>query len=431
LQATRWLLNLSSGENRAGWADSVTFPFGACFCVRWHCTFQSQGLDISKEPMNYQCNGAYFEGVHSPPTRIEVVHQMHDLQVPIDHCGLRLWVNAKWVDENEHKIICHIRVLRHCRVAIQTSDTNLLGGRWSLGATLRTMRRSCCRQPPIAHIAVLAALSATFLLFLPDGLTYSILALRPSIGMASRPRQITSIVTIRPYPTIPARLLDSCVLYSDPIEGDNSRRLGPRAPRPGYLRRAFPSFPWYRLPNLLTYMRCLLVPILAVAFYIPGRHREACALFVTASLTDFFDGYLSRRWDITTSFGAFLDPVADKLIVSTAMILLAGAYGAVVAVPASIILARELAVSALREWMAERGLRDLVKVGIQGKIKTALTMISISVLLYFPRRKSSSLSLLSSTPGRVAIGLLLACTAITVTSSLPYFRAAICTPTNS
>jgi CDP-diacylglycerol---glycerol-3-phosphate 3-phosphatidyltransferase len=297
------------------------------------------------------------------------------------------------------------------------------------------MRRSCWRQSPIPRIAVLAALSVTFLLFLSDGLTYcSILALRPSFGTASRPSLIASTKTIkgiRPSPAIPVRLLDSGVLYSDPREGGNPGRLGTRAARPGFLRRAFPSFPWYRLPNWLTYMRCLLVPLLAVVFYLPERHRETCALFVAASLTDFFDGYLSRRWDITTAFGAFLDPVADKLIVSTAMILLAGAYGAVVAVPASIILARELSVSALREWMAERGLRDLVKVGIQGKIKTALTMISISVLLYFPRGKSLSVSLLSSTPGRVAIGLLLACTAITVTSSIPYFRAAICTPTNS
>jgi len=85
-----------------------------------------------------------------------------------------------------------------------------------------------------------------------------------------------------------------------------------------------------------------------------------------ASFTDWLDGYLARRWDITSAFGAFLDPVADKLMVSTALILLSGRYGAIVAIPSAIILAREIAVSALREWMAQKGLRDSVKVGIQG-----------------------------------------------------------------
>ncbi len=95
-------------------------------------------------------------------------------------------------------------------------------------------------------------------------------------------------------------------------------------------------------------------------------------IFAVASITDYLDGYLARRWDICSPFGAFLDPVADKLMVSTALILLSGKYGSVVAIPTSIILAREIAVSALREWMASRGKRDSVKVGFQGKVKKSL-----------------------------------------------------------
>jgi CDP-diacylglycerol--glycerol-3-phosphate 3-phosphatidyltransferase len=92
-------------------------------------------------------------------------------------------------------------------------------------------------------------------------------------------------------------------------------------------------------------------------------------IFAIASLTDYLDGYLARRWDICSPFGAFLDPVADKLMVSTALILLTGKYGYAVAIPSAIILAREIAVSALREWMASKGLRDSVKVGFQGKVR--------------------------------------------------------------
>jgi CDP-diacylglycerol--glycerol-3-phosphate 3-phosphatidyltransferase len=108
------------------------------------------------------------------------------------------------------------------------------------------------------------------------------------------------------------------------------------------------------------------------------------AIFAIASITDWFDGYLARRWDIASNFGAFLDPVADKLMVSTALIVLTGRYGGIVAIPACIIMARELGVSALREWMAQRGLRDTVKVGMQGKVKAALTMISLTLLLLVP-----------------------------------------------
>merc|ERR1719410_3216053 len=105
-------------------------------------------------------------------------------------------------------------------------------------------------------------------------------------------------------------------------------------------------------------------------------------LFAAASLTDWLDGYLARKWNVTSSFGAFLDPVADKLMVSTVLILLSGLHGVKVALPTAIILGREISVSALREWMAEKSLRDMVKVGFWGKVKTACTMISLTMLLW-------------------------------------------------
>jgi CDP-diacylglycerol--glycerol-3-phosphate 3-phosphatidyltransferase len=196
--------------------------------------------------------------------------------------------------------------------------------------------------------------------------------------------------------------------------------LGPKAPPPGFLRKTFPGYPWHQLPNLLTYVRCLAIPVLVGLFYVPDKNVEVGFLFAIASFTDWLDGYLARRWDITSAFGAFLDPVADKLMVSTAMILLAGRYGAQVAIPTCIILAREIAVSALREWMAQRGQRDLVKVGMQGKVKTALTMVALTVLLFVPTNGAGLLTKLL-TPGLV---MLYMSTLVTVTSGSVYFIAA-------
>jgi CDP-diacylglycerol--glycerol-3-phosphate 3-phosphatidyltransferase len=196
--------------------------------------------------------------------------------------------------------------------------------------------------------------------------------------------------------------------------------LGPKAPPPGFLRKTFPDFPWHRLPNLLTYVRCLAIPVFVGLFYVTDKNVEVGFLFAVASFTDWLDGYLARRWDITSAFGAFLDPVADKLMVSTSLILLAGRYGAQVAIPACIILAREIAVSALREWMAQRGQRNLVKVGMQGKVKTALTMVALTVLLFVPTNGAGLLTKLL-TPGLV---MLYMSTLVTVTSGSVYFIAA-------
>lgn len=200
----------------------------------------------------------------------------------------------------------------------------------------------------------------------------------------------------------------------------STRLLGPKAPEPGFIRRLFPAVPWHRLPNVLTYLRCFAIPLLAWVFFLPDRHVEAASIFALASLTDFLDGYLARRWDITSSFGAFLDPVADKLAVSTALILLSGRHGAMVSLPTSVILGREIAVSALREWMAQRGQRDAVQVGFQGKVKTALTMVSLTLYLMVPAEGAGKATYFL----KVAQALLCLSAAVTVSSGSVYFRAA-------
>jgi CDP-diacylglycerol--glycerol-3-phosphate 3-phosphatidyltransferase len=192
--------------------------------------------------------------------------------------------------------------------------------------------------------------------------------------------------------------------------------MGPNAAAPGILRKAFPHVAWHRLPNILTYMRCIAIPLLVWLFYRPNSTFETSVLFGFASFTDWLDGYLARRWDITSPFGAFLDPVADKLMVSTSLILLTGKYGRIIAIPTAIILAREIAVSALREWMAQRGLRDSVKVGFQGKVKTAATMVSLTLLL-LATSDASKLFLPS-------VAMLYLCALVTVTSGSVYFKAA-------
>lgn len=133
-------------------------------------------------------------------------------------------------------------------------------------------------------------------------------------------------------------------------------------------------------------MRVLMVPLLAAVVYSPfeSRNLVAAAIFAVAGITDFIDGYLARRWSISSPFGAFIDPVADKLIVAMALILLTmvnGARAFDVGLPTALTITREIAVSALREWMAQQGKRDTVKVGFVGKCKTAAQMVAITGLL--------------------------------------------------
>ena len=146
------------------------------------------------------------------------------------------------------------------------------------------------------------------------------------------------------------------------------------------------------IPNLLTLFRVFLIPVLVVMYFWPSAYREViiAGIFVLAAVTDWLDGFLARRMGAVSPLGAFLDPVADKLVVSSALILLVS-DGKVLesvlhpmpfAVAVAIIIGREIVVSALREWMAELGARGAVAVGWLGKSKTACQMISISVLLY-------------------------------------------------
>jgi CDP-diacylglycerol--glycerol-3-phosphate 3-phosphatidyltransferase len=239
----------------------------------------------------------------------------------------------------------------------------------------------------------------------------------------------------------------------------SSSKLGPDAPPPGLIRRLLPSFPWHALPNYLTYARCLSIPVFLLLSYwpatadFPNRAPVLSVLFALASITDWLDGYLARRWGVTSPFGAFLDPVADKLMVSTALIVLSGRYGGIVAVPSSVIMAREVGVSALREWMAQKGRRDSVKVGMQGKVKAALTMVSLTLMLLVPEgvglesvgwtRHLGSLGMGGAGCGAVAgaggaidsaglpwmlgpsLIMLFASAVVTVTSGSVYFRAAL------
>ena len=141
----------------------------------------------------------------------------------------------------------------------------------------------------------------------------------------------------------------------------------------------------WNIPNILTLLRIVLIPVLVVVFYLPGpwSYQISALIFGVAAITDWLDGYLARRLQQTSPFGAFLDPVADKLMVAVALVLLVQDNPSeLFAVPAAVIIGREIVISALREWMAEIGARTRVAVSIVGKVKTTLQMIAILLLLY-------------------------------------------------
>lgn len=140
------------------------------------------------------------------------------------------------------------------------------------------------------------------------------------------------------------------------------------------------------LPNLLTLLRIVLIPVLIVIFYLPVKWAGAVSagIFAAASFTDWLDGYLARKLHMMSPLGAFLDPVADKLLVSTSLLLLVGVKDLnYITIPAIIIVGREIVISALREWMAEIGKRASVAVGYVGKVKTFLQMAALFLLLAF------------------------------------------------
>jgi CDP-diacylglycerol--glycerol-3-phosphate 3-phosphatidyltransferase len=139
------------------------------------------------------------------------------------------------------------------------------------------------------------------------------------------------------------------------------------------------------LPNTLTLLRVALIPVMIVFFYLPFEWARfvACWVFVAAGITDFLDGYFARKYQTESKLGAFLDPVADKLTVTTALIILLQDHPTVFMVIATtVIVGREITISALREWMAELGKRSAVNVAMIGKIKTVFQMTAIGFLLY-------------------------------------------------
>jgi CDP-diacylglycerol---glycerol-3-phosphate 3-phosphatidyltransferase len=184
----------------------------------------------------------------------------------------------------------------------------------------------------------------------------------------------------------------------------------------------------WNLPNILTWLRIIAVPVVPVLFYLPYHWADPAAglLFAAASITDSLDGYFARRMGLTSRLGAFLDPVADKLIVAVALVLLASKEPPdhigmqlrwVIVMSACVIIGREIAVSALREWMAELGQRTRVAVSQLGKYKTILQMTGLSMLLY--RYPLFGLDV-------YAIGLVLTVLAagLTLWSMMVYLRAA-------
>ncbi len=174
------------------------------------------------------------------------------------------------------------------------------------------------------------------------------------------------------------------------------------------------------IPNRLTLLRILLVPVIVVVFYLPmsWASQLSALVFALAALTDWLDGYLARRLGQTSPFGAFLDPVADKIMVAVALILLLQADPTIwLTLPILIIIGREITISALREWMAELGSRTTVAVSYIGKLKTAAQMGSIIAMLWRD-------DLFGLPVYRIGVVLLYIAAALTLWSMLVYLKAA-------
>ncbi|WP_369622100.1 CDP-diacylglycerol--glycerol-3-phosphate 3-phosphatidyltransferase [Pseudoalteromonas distincta] len=173
----------------------------------------------------------------------------------------------------------------------------------------------------------------------------------------------------------------------------------------------------WNIPNTLTTFRLFLIPVFLVIFYLPYSWAFFAAAFIfwLASITDILDGYLARKLEQSTPFGAFLDPVADKVMVCAALVALSDHYQSMyMTIPALIIISREIIISALREWMAEQGKRGNVAVSNMGKIKTAAQMLAIIGLIW---QYDTWMNYLS-------FGLLYIATFLTLSSMMQYLRAA-------
>lgn len=185
--------------------------------------------------------------------------------------------------------------------------------------------------------------------------------------------------------------------------------------------------PLLNLPNILTMVRVATIPVLVVVFYLPFKWSGllASALFLAAGVTDWLDGYLARKLDQASPFGAFLDPVADKLIVAVALVMLVQAHATIwMVVPAMVIVSREITVSALREWMAELGQRSKVAVSSMGKIKTVTQMVAITLLLGLKSGHLVGGDMEMGVALWVAYACLYVATALTLWSMFRYLRVA-------
>lgn len=177
--------------------------------------------------------------------------------------------------------------------------------------------------------------------------------------------------------------------------------------------------PW-NLPNTLTWLRIAAIPLIVLLFFMPYHWSDPAAglLFAAAGVTDSLDGYFARRLGQTSRLGAFLDPVADKLIVAVALVLLISKdTRALIVLTAAVIIGREITISALREWMAEIGARRKVAVSQLGKIKTILQIVGLSMMLY-------RTTILEFPVYRVGVVLTELAAAATLISMVAYLRAA-------
>lgn len=181
------------------------------------------------------------------------------------------------------------------------------------------------------------------------------------------------------------------------------------------------------LPTWLTLFRVALLPVMVAVFYMPfpGHNITAAIVFVLAAITDWLDGFLARRMNLTSAFGAFLDPVADKLMVAVTLFLLvesdptSGWSSILLALTSAVIVGREISVSALREWMAEIGMSATVKVALVGKLKTIMQMVALVVLIVQHEKEATALRLY-----HIGEGLLVIAGILTIWSGVYYLRAA-------
>ncbi|MFP5440327.1 MAG: CDP-diacylglycerol--glycerol-3-phosphate 3-phosphatidyltransferase [Gammaproteobacteria bacterium] len=190
---------------------------------------------------------------------------------------------------------------------------------------------------------------------------------------------------------------------------------------------ATPRKSLFNIPTMLTLARIALIPLFVGIFYLHSwwGNMMAAAIFLIAGITDYLDGYLARRLNQSTRFGAFLDPVADKLMVAAALVLLVEYHANPwLAIPAIVIISREIAVSALREWMAEIGARGAVAVSWIGKVKTVMQITAITLLLAFEPQFEAGRKMVFTPFFVFNYVLLYIATALTLWSMLLYLRAA-------